>query len=91
MAEKGYGGNRLSYVVTERKRRNNGRIEVFVFHENKTVRRELSNSSPTQLLRRYDALRRSNIAARKWLAKVMDDYRSCFEKDLVDFAFITFR
>jgi hypothetical protein len=91
MAEKSYGKNRISYVVTERKRRSNGRIEIFVFHENKDVRQNIRNSSPRQLLRRYDALQRSPIVAQKWLAKVMEGYWSFFEQDLVDFTFITFK
>jgi len=91
MAEKCYGGYRLSYVVTERNRSLNGRIKVFVFHENEQVRRDLINSSPSQLLKRYGALKRSNITAYKWLARVMGNYWSCFEEDLVDFTFITFK
>jgi len=91
MAEKCYGRIRVAYVVTERKRRSNGRIEIFVFHEAKAVRRDLENKSPSRLLRQYDAFKRSNITAQKWLARVMEDYRSWFEEDLVDFTFITFK
>jgi len=91
MAERCYGENRLSYAVTVRS--GSGRIEVFVFHENKSMRETLrGNSNNTlKLLRRYDAFSRSNICAKYWLARVMEDYRSRFEKNLVDFTFVTFR
>ena len=91
MAEKCYGRKKLSYVVADRNRSGSRRIEVFVFHENESVRQDLGNSSPSRLLKRCDALARSNISAQKWLAKVMMDYRPYFEKDLVDFTFITFK
>jgi len=91
MTEKCYGGRRLAYAVTERDRSKRGCIQVFVFHQNKEVRRDLENSDPSQLLKRYEAFLRSNIVAQKWLAEVMRDYWSHFEKDLVDFEFIVFK
>ena len=91
MAERCYGKNKLSYVVTARSR--GGRIEVFVFHENKSMRRVLRDNSRNiiKLLERYDAFLRSNISAQYWLAKVIEDYRSHFERELVDFTFVTFK
>lgn len=91
MTEKCYGGRRLAYAVTERDRSKRGRIQVFVFHENMAMRRDLENSDPSQLLKRYKALLRSSIVAQKWLAEVIRDYWSHFEKDLVDFEFIVFK
>lgn len=90
MTEKCYGGRRLAYAVTERRQGEQGRIRVFVFHENEGVRRDLGNSNPSQLLKRYEAFLRSNIVAQKRLAEVMKDYWSHFERNLVDFEFIVF-
>ena len=91
MTEKCYGGRRLAYAVTERNRSGRGRVQVFVFHENKEVRRDLASSDPSQLLKRYESFSRSNTRAQKWLADVMRDYWSHFEKDLLDFEFVVFK
>jgi hypothetical protein len=86
--EKCYGSTKLAYAVTDRRRTIPGRIRVFVFHDNSAVRSTLKRSRPSQLLRRRKAFRGSSIAAERWLAHVMDDYRSHFEADLVEFEFI---
>ena len=93
MAEKCYGDKTRSYVVTERKRHANGRIEVFVFHENETFQKILKNhaDNPIWFLERYEAYLRSEIMAKRWLAHVMEDYETEFKENLVDFTFITFR
>lgn len=91
MKERCYVRKKLSYVVTARG--GSGRVEVFVFHESESMRRTLQGKkdNPGDLLKRYDAFLRSNIRAQYWLAKVMEDYWACFEKNLVDFTFITFK
>lgn len=90
MTEKCYGGNKLSYVVTARS--GTGRIQLFVFNENKEMRRTLREKidNPGDLLKRYEAFKRSNIVAQNWLAKVMEDHWTHFEKNIVDITFITF-
>jgi hypothetical protein len=85
MEEIRYSGNKTSYGVTQRE---NGRIEVRVYHDNASMRQVLRNATgnPRQLLQHYDAYVRSNIRAQNWLAQVMADYRSYFESNRVDIA-----
>ena len=87
MSEKHYGDRKLSYTATERLGSEGKRLQVLVFHNNVAVRRDLANSQPSRLLKRYEAFARSNIVAQKWLAEVMKDYWSYFERDRVDFVF----
>ena len=86
--EQCYGGNKLAYAVTDRRLTVQGHILVFVFHNNNDVREALENRSPSQLLRRRDAFTRSETSAENWLAQVMRDYESHFERDLLQFEFI---
>ena len=90
MAEKSYGKNKISYVVTKRDVQDKGQIQVFVFHDNENMRNVLKETIPHQLLKRYDAFQRSTIVAENWLAKVMNDYRKYFKTDRVDFIYISF-
>jgi hypothetical protein len=93
MAEKCYGDIKLSYAVVTRNKSGGGHIEVFVFHENVAMREVLGNTSnnPQQLLERHNTYLQSSIRARYWLAKVMEDYWVHFEKNLVNFTFVTFK
>lgn len=88
MAEQCYGNIKISYVVTHRNSKN--RIQVFVFHDNETVRNTISKhiEDPTYFLDIYDV--DSDIMAEKWMARLVRDYRKNFELGLVDFTLIQF-
>jgi len=60
---------------------------------NRTFRETLGNhiGNPSWFLERYEAYLLSKIRAKRWLAHVMKNYWSEFEKNLVDFTFITFK
>lgn len=93
MTKKCYGENRLAYVVSERNRESNGHIEIFVFHENESMRNTIKNASsdPIKLLERYNTYLESSIRAKYWLAQVMKDFWAHFENNLVDFTFVSFK
>lgn len=82
MAEKYYGGNKRSYGVIERQ---DGWIELHVYHDNKDMRRLLQKhtNDPSYFLQRQDTFKCSSIRAMFWLAKVLDDHRSYFKQNMV--------
>jgi len=89
MAENCYGGKKVSYVVTHRNA--DDRIEIFVFHDNVNLRNIIENNidNPAFFLDRYDV--NDSTMAKKWLARVVRDYRSKFEQGLVIFTIIHFK
>ncbi len=88
MAEQCYGGNKISYVVTQRSSKDG--IEVFVFHQNAKIRNIISQhiDDPTYFLDNLNP--ESSIMAEKWLARLVRDYQSKFEQGLVEFKLIQF-
>jgi hypothetical protein len=82
VAERLYGENKLSYGVTERR---NGWIELRVYHSNRSMRQVLQDhiGDTSYFLRRYHAYSRSGTRAESWLAKVIAEYRSRFQRNLV--------
>ncbi len=75
-----------SYEVVERK---NGWIDLLVYHKNKDIRKYLNThkNKPQYFLKRVGQYKLNNLTAKKWLARVIDDYRSCFERGQVKFVF----
>lgn len=85
MVEKKYGKNKDIYRVVEK----GDCIELYVCHDNKQVKKTLQKykNDPRYLLNYYDTYSHSFISAEKWLAKVIDDYRSYFEQNKVQIIF----
>jgi len=77
-----YGGSKASYGVRERQ---DGWIELSVYHDNKEVRSVLQRhiDRPSELLELYGAYSGSTIRAKRWLAEVMHDYGTYFGQDSV--------
>jgi hypothetical protein len=83
MTEKEYGDKKLLYKVAKRQ---DGWIDLLVCHDNAEMRKKLKKhiNNTSSLLQHYEAYLRSNIRAQYHLAIVMADYRSYFEKNLVE-------
>lgn len=86
MIEKCYGARKIHYLV---KFKNQEHIELHIHHDNQDTRKILENvkGDPQSLIKRYDAFSHSKIRAQFWLAKAIQDYRSFFERNAVDFMF----
>ena len=86
MANKTYGKRIKSYEVVKKK---NGCIELLVYHKNEEIREYLKRheNKPQYFLERRDQYMKNNLTAKKWLAQVIDDYRSYFEKGQVKVVF----
>ncbi|OGO64948.1 MAG: hypothetical protein A2029_01015 [Chloroflexi bacterium RBG_19FT_COMBO_47_9] len=84
MITKNYGKNKILFSVTEKP---DGSIEVHVYTDNETVRSVINNhcTDPRFFLNNYYEYKKSNIAAKKWLAKIVFDYRNTFEAGKVSF------
>ena len=87
MAEKVYGARENSYGVVERQ---DGWIELRVYHRNTKMREYLKRhiGDSRYFLERREAYARNNLAAKRWLARMIKDYRPYFEQGRVE---ITFR
>ena len=86
MATRTYGKRTRSYEVIERE---NGWIDLLVYHKNKDMRETLKRhkSEPQYFYERRKQYRLNNLTAKKWLAQVIDDYCTCFKKGRVKFVF----
>ena len=84
MQEKYYGKRKHLYGVVER---SNGRIEVHVYHSNRSLLPFIRNNSsnPRYFLAHRDAYSKSEWSAANALAEIVSDYSSHFHNDLVDF------
>jgi hypothetical protein len=89
MSERCYGENQISYVVVNRN--NKDRLEIFVFHENKGFTKVIKHNmgNPRYFLRYKNC--ENQLRARRYLARLVFDYRSYFERGDVDFTFVEFK
>lgn len=81
-----YGTLKPLYGVVERK---DGWIDLIVLHKNKEIRKYLERhkKDTKYLLVRKKQYAKNNLTAKKWLAKAIDDYSSCFDRGRVKFIF----
>ena len=86
MANRTYGTKIKSYEVVERK---DGWIDLHVSHKNKEIREYLNRhkNEPQYFLERRERYKLNNLTAKKWLARVIDDYSHYFEQKRVNVVF----
>jgi hypothetical protein len=64
----------------------NGRIEIRVYHANQTWRKSIkAQIADARYFLRYKDFKGTNPRAKYWLAKIVNQYETKFEKNRVDF------
>jgi hypothetical protein len=84
MRTKKFGTNKVLYIVNEK---SDGSIEVHVASTNKSVRKVITNhfADPVYFLQHQYEYQNSSIAAKKWIARIVSEYRGKFEAGKVSF------
>ena len=83
-----FGSNKILYTVDEKR---DGRIEIHVHTINQSVRRIISNHTDDAsfFLRNREKYAAENTYAKKWLARIVSEYRDKFIKNQVLFVIAT--
>ena len=86
--EQRYGQNKLAYGVIEKQ---DGRIELRVYHQNRAVRKMISNHSdhPRYFFDNLQSFSGSKTRAKFWLAHLIVDYADYFRNGHVDIIFVS--
>jgi hypothetical protein len=87
MTYRDFGTNKTLYTVYEKP---DGLIEIHVLTGNQSVRRLISNhtTDATFFLRIREQYATEDTVAKKWLAKIVSEYRDKFVKNQVSFIFV---
>ena len=84
MISKDFGSNKKLYTVIEK---NNESIEIHVFTDNQEFRKVIANhiEDPIYFLKNQQIYEMSDMAAKKWMAKIVIEYREKFRTRKVSF------
>ncbi len=84
MISKDFGTNKNMFTVYEKP---DGSIEIHVFTDNQVFRKIIANHiiDPIFFLKNQHRYEKSDMAAKKWMARIVSDYREIFRTRKVSF------